>query len=204
MVVVAPCIVLTPSPAPLHHHHPQNNKTRNDSVCPPLDRELTHSLTHWLALHLVPCSAPAPVRGAFRGGWWSARMPTAAATATATKGWNQPSLRAATRGPAHCGTTAFGGRWGISKLITFSTCCRTCLPQKCTCQSKSFSRFVSAFAQVLTKVGGFPLQAYSQTHLHCNIYIWRKWLISGHAPANSHEESNGIMALEVRKWPYCC
>lgn len=55
MVVVAPCIALTPSPAPLHHHHPQNNKTRNDSVCPPLDRELTHSLNHSLA-RSAPCA----------------------------------------------------------------------------------------------------------------------------------------------------
>lgn len=157
----------------------------------------SNSLTHSLTLHLVPCSAPAPVQGDSRGGWWSARTPTAGATATATRGWNQPSPRAATQGLAHCGTTASGGRWGVKKtLTTFSTCCWTCLPQKCTYQSKSFGRFVFVLTPFLTEVGDFPYANIwvKHSHLHCNSYIWRMWLSSGHAPANPHEESNGLMA----------
>lgn len=58
------------------------------------------------------CSVPVPVREASRGEWWSVRMPMDAATATAMRGSNQPSLRAVTRDPALCGTTVFGERWG--------------------------------------------------------------------------------------------
>lgn len=58
------------------------------------------------------CSVPVPVQEASRGEWWSVRMPMDAATATAMRGSNLPSLRAVTRGPALCGTTVFGERWG--------------------------------------------------------------------------------------------
>lgn len=62
------------------------------------------------------CSVPVPVREVSRGEWWSVRTPTVAATATVTRGWNPPSQRAAIRGPALCGTTAFGERWDVITL----------------------------------------------------------------------------------------
>lgn len=97
----------------LHHHRITKPEM---TVCD------LHLIANSLTLHLVPCSAPALVRGASRGEWWFARTPTAAATATVTKGWNQPSPKAATRGPVHCGTTASGGRWGISRCSNLFQC----------------------------------------------------------------------------------
>lgn len=58
------------------------------------------------------CSVPAPVKGASRDEWWSVKMPTDTATATATRGSNLPSLRAVILGRALCGTMVFGERWG--------------------------------------------------------------------------------------------
>lgn len=111
-------------------------------------------------------SVPVPVREVSRGEWWSVRTPTVAATATVTRGWNPPSQRVATRGPALCGTTAFGERWDVITLhhLTYPLWFLTAFP---------IDSFFSAFWSLrttllpvtLTKVRLFAHKHVSQTSL---------------------------------------
>lgn len=104
----------------------------------------------------VLCSVLVPVQEASREEWWSVRMLTDAATATAMRESSLPSPRAVTRGLAPCGTTVSGERWGY---IWSST-----------------AAFVIFFHILIVNIIAFP------THLLCFIpvvwYVLCLWCVS--------------------------